>query len=51
MSDVLRQQSVDSAYRVIHDVLEDLVQVGFGINAIQAGRTDRAVSRSCKFAA
>jgi hypothetical protein len=36
---------------MIGDALDDLVQVGLGIDAVHAGRTDQAIHRRGRFAA
>ncbi len=49
--DVPRQQFVDAVNRVIGDAVDDAMQVGLGIDPVQARGTDEAVHRRRAFAA
>lgn len=51
LGDMPRQQGVDLVDRMLGDALEDMAQIGFGIEAVECSRADQAVDRGGTFAA
>ena len=49
--DVPGQQLYDAVNGMIGDALDDMPQIGFGIEAVRLGSFDQAVDRSCTLAA